>query len=119
MIALPIVLYAETHYRFKYFVSLLRKPEPEMLVDAPHRIDPDRTLPIMILIKDADRYPVNVRSVQITIFGEGKKIYSETISPDQPIFVNTRYWWNIAEIEFRKELAGVFGMLTIDVDITY
>ena len=119
MIALPILLYAEMHYRFKYFASLLKKPEPEILIDAPHRIDPDRTLPIMMLIKDADQFPVHIRSVQITIYREGKKYYSETIAPDQPIFVNTRYWWNIAEIEFRKELESVFGRLSIDVDITY
>jgi len=50
---LPLFLYAETHYRFPYFFSLLRKNEPEIIADAPHRIEPGSPLPILILIKDA------------------------------------------------------------------
>lgn len=119
MNALPILLYAETHYRFKYFVSLLKKPEPEILVDAPHRIDPDRPLPIMILVKDADLYPIHLQSVRMTVHCAGKMMYTEAIAPDQPIHITTRYWWTLAEIEFNKELSQAFGTITIDVDVTY
>ena len=54
---LPLFLYAETHYRFKYFFSFLKKQEPELLADAPHRVEPGKDIPILILSKDADRYP--------------------------------------------------------------
>ncbi|MFA6457029.1 MAG: hypothetical protein WCW40_09430, partial [Bacteroidota bacterium] len=76
MIVFPFFLYAETHYRFKYFFSLYKKSEPEIIVDGPHRLDPDKPYPIMILVKDADRYPVEIQSVKITLFHDARKEYS-------------------------------------------
>ena len=49
MTLLPLIvfplLYAETHYRFKYFFSFLKKNEPEILADIPHRLEPNAALP--------------------------------------------------------------------------
>jgi hypothetical protein len=119
MTAFPFFLYAEIHYRFKYFVSFLKRSEPEILVDAPHRIDPDRDLPVMILVKDADLYPITLRSALITLRYGKNSVYRESVSPGQPLPVNSHYWWNIASIGFRNELEHVFGDLSIDVEITY
>ncbi len=59
-------LYAETHYRFKYFFSWLKKPEPEIITDLPSRIKSGDRLPILIIVKDADKYPIELLSVTIS-----------------------------------------------------
>lgn len=119
MIGLPFFLYAETHYRFKYFFSLLKKSEPEIIVDAPHRIDPHANLPIMILIKDAHLYPIVFHSAIIVLRNKGNKIYSETISPEQPLQLHSHFWWNLSEVVFRNEIEHVFGDLFIDIEVKY
>jgi hypothetical protein len=119
MIFPPIFLYAETHYRFKYFFSFLKKSEPEILVDAPHRIDPDVSLPILLLIKDADRYPVEVLSVTIAISHNEQHLYTERVQPPQSLQVTEKFWSKIIEINFRNELENIFGHVDIAVEITF
>jgi hypothetical protein len=60
----PLV-YAETHYRFKYFFSWISKPEPEIIIDVPYRIKKGKRLPILIVIKDAHLFPVKILDLQI------------------------------------------------------
>jgi len=117
IVAPPIVLYAETHYRFKYFFSFLKKSEPEIITDAPHRIDPDTSLPILLLIKDADRYPVHFISVTITVLQHKTLLYTEVVQPPQPIPITTKYWWRIIELQFRDTLENIFGHFNIIVDV--
>jgi hypothetical protein len=64
---LPVPLYAETHYRFPFIWSILRKPEPEIIFDLPHRIEPGRPIPILLLVKDADSFPCEIRRIQARI----------------------------------------------------
>ncbi|MEW5797420.1 MAG: hypothetical protein AB1728_00305 [Bacteroidota bacterium] len=118
MIFPPIFLYAETHYRFKYFFSFLKKPEPEILTDAPHRLDPDKPLPILLLAKDAHVYPFEIISVQITVRQNGKFILSETVQPDHPIRIESKYWWKVTEIFFKDDFSETYGHLKVDVEMT-
>lgn len=61
-----LLLYPEIHYVFKYFpFSRYRRKEPEMLTDAPYRIEPGRQLPVMLLVKDAHRFPIRIHAVSI------------------------------------------------------
>ncbi|MCK4296427.1 MAG: hypothetical protein KAX28_07220, partial [Candidatus Marinimicrobia bacterium] len=53
---LPIFLYAEIHYHLPFFVGRLYKKQPEIIFDLPYRIQSD-FLPVMLLMKDSDRYP--------------------------------------------------------------
>ena len=71
------LLYAEIHYHFPYCFSLLHKKEPEIIADAPYRVEPNKDIPILILIKDADIYPIileNITVYQNTIEGKRKFI---------------------------------------------
>lgn len=113
LLLLPILLYAETHYRFKYFWSFLRKREPEILADAPHRIDPGHHLPVMILIKDAQQYPIVLDQVRATLF-QGAAI-KEIILMDKPTPVSEKYWWKIFEID----IEDFKGWIKCDVEIHY
>ncbi len=64
---LPLVpLYAEIHYRFKYFpFSHYFKKAPEIIFDAPWRINPGKTPLVYLLIKDADRYPIRLHELSL------------------------------------------------------
>ncbi|MBM3326082.1 MAG: hypothetical protein FJY65_03725 [Calditrichaeota bacterium] len=66
---LPLAaLYAETHYRFKYFpFSLYYRRSPEIIFDAPYRLEPGQALPVTLIIKDADRFPILLESTTIEI----------------------------------------------------
>jgi len=93
-------LYAETHYRFKYFFSWLKKSEPEIIVDIPSRIKKGIPLPVLIIIKDAHIYPVTL--LQITIRNKSQIIHQSR--PD--IMVTTPYKEIVLETNTRQLPAG-------------
>jgi len=71
-----IMGYLEMHYRFPFFpFSRYFRKEPEIIADAPHRIGPGRLLPVSIIIKDSDRFPITLNSVLIRIMcADGRSI---------------------------------------------
>lgn len=71
--ALAPLAYAETHYRFRYFFSWLRKPEPELIFDIPSRCKQGTDFPVLLIIKDADAYPVDI--FKIEIFNNGSLVF--------------------------------------------
>jgi hypothetical protein len=90
IIILPI-LYAETHYRFKYFFSYLKKSEPEIIADIPSRITLGEIIPVLLVIKDADKYPVLIK--EISVIEKNKIIFAKEIdkrvsAPYQDIFLH-------------------------------
>ena len=76
LLILP-VLYAETHYRFKYFFSWLYKREPEIIVDLPSRVQQTNTVPFLLIVKDAHRFPIRILDVQIS--DQGRILYQKNI----------------------------------------
>lgn len=103
-------LYAETHYRFKYFFSWLKKREPEIIADIPSRITKGKQLPVLLIIKDADKYSIDL--IKIQTFVNNKKIYSQQIKQT----INLTYFDKIFFIDTSKLSAG---NQFIDVKITY
>ena len=52
-----VLLYPEIHYLFKYFpFSRYRIREPEMIADAPFRIEPGQDIPVLLLLKDGKQF---------------------------------------------------------------
>ncbi len=117
MLLFPFFLYAETHYRFKYFFSLYKKSEPEIITDGPHRLDPDKPYPILLLIKDADRYPVELHQLKITLIRNAAKVYTHTFKFEQPMMINEHYWFKIFELNFTGVLSSLFGMMTVETEV--
>jgi len=107
---LPVFLYAETHYRFRYFFSLLRKHEPEIIADAPHRIEPNQPLPILVLVKDAHQFPITLNKVSVVI-RKDEKILIEMNLQKSPIESTEKFWWRIYEVP----LDGISGIIECDV----
>ena len=59
--------YAETHFKFKLPWSLLYRPWPEIFTDAPFQFVPGKTPLLWIVVRDAHRFPVAVKSLEISI----------------------------------------------------
>lgn len=93
-------LYAETHYRFKYFFSWLKKSEPEIIADIPSRISIDESIPLLIILKDADKYPVEI--INVSVFSKENIIFSMNLN--QP--VTQPYFETILYIHSKKISAG-------------
>jgi hypothetical protein len=110
---LPLLLYAETHYRFRFFFSFLKKNEPEIIADAPHRVEPNRKLPVLILSKDADRWPCRLREVSIEVRRD-EQVIQRTSHLDNPIELNTKLFSHIIWLD----LSSLVGWIELDVAIT-
>ncbi len=91
---LPLILYAETHYKFKGIYSRLFQTEPEIVADAPFRVEPGRPIPILVLVKDAHRFPIEIQKILIEIKQTdkliAKRIELELTDPNQKYRVFTR-----------------------------
>ncbi|MCX6121389.1 MAG: CehA/McbA family metallohydrolase [Ignavibacteriales bacterium] len=106
----PIFLYAETHYRFRYFFSFLRKREPELIADAPHRLEPNSSLPILILVKDAHLFPVKLDGINLTIRSNGSIVFEKELL-NSSIEVRQKLWWQIFDVP----IMGLTGNIECDV----
>ncbi len=61
------LLYTEMHYRWWPLPSRYFRKEPELLADAPRRVEPGRALPLLLLVKDAHRYPITLERVTVEV----------------------------------------------------
>ncbi len=72
---MPIIgLYAEAHFRFRIPFSRYFKKEPELIFDAPWRLDPGQKLSIFLVVKDAHLFPVQLESVEIEVLQQNQNI---------------------------------------------
>jgi hypothetical protein len=126
---IPAWLYAEIHYRFKFIPSRLFYRQPEIIADAPHRIDPRQPLPILLLVKDANRFPIELQSVTASIhlgnpatnfthydlrFTHYASRFTLFASPEK---INSPLWWRIFSIEIPTEWRG--NLAQVNVEIAY
>ncbi|MCC7430938.1 hypothetical protein IT568_08865 [bacterium] len=93
---LPIFAYAEIHYRFKYFFSYLKTNEPEIIADAPYRTEPGKKIPLLILVKDANRFPITLEKISVKMTC-GKKAKVIIFFVDKKI--SSQFWEQIFELE--------------------
>jgi len=110
---LPALLYAETHYRFPGFFSFLKKNEPEVIADAPHRLEPGQTLPLLILTKDAHLYPCRLVDVSIEIH-QAMHTIRKTNVLGTPIGLDQKIFWKIIPLDFSE----FEGWVELDVTLT-
>ena len=109
-----IFLYTEMHYRFKYFpFSRYFRREPEILADAPFRLDPGKPLPVLILVKDADKYPIILSSIDIELISKNGNRKNFKYKKD--VEINDRWWYETIFLDVDKHS----GMCKINVVFTY
>ena len=70
--ALPfLALYAETHFRFfNWFPSFLFTRQPEVVFDAPRRLEPGRDLPVVLIVNDLLRFPAELSGCAVAVSQE-------------------------------------------------
>ncbi len=103
------IMYAETHYSFKGIYSRLKKKEPEIIADAPTRVEPGSKIPVLILIKDAQLHPVFLEEIIIEITWNNqhvKKIFKYHKNIDE------RLWTDIIKIEIPIQHGELFLNVT-------
>ena len=88
--------YAEIHYQFKGIYSRLKHLFPEILADAPHRLEPGQKLPVLVIIKDAHLFPIELRTIRVDfkLNGEGlshKILFDNSLKLDSP-FWHRQFW---------------------------
>ena len=85
------VLYVEMHYRWWPLPSRYFRREPEILADAPHRLEPGRHLPLLLLVKDAHRYPLRLDRVEVRLDTDQEQAPSEEFSIGEML---SGPWWH-------------------------
>ncbi len=65
--------YAEIHYRFRFFFSLLKHSEPELIFDAPYRIESGNPVPLFLIVNDSIIYPISSEKVFVNCVHESGK----------------------------------------------
>ncbi|MBN2010973.1 CehA/McbA family metallohydrolase [candidate division KSB1 bacterium] len=111
---LPFVVYAETHYSFKGVYSRLKKREPELIVDAPHRVEPGRAIPILVFMKDSDQFPASVVHVEAQLLVKGKAIFSRTWMIRSPEYCQKYVSW-VLNFDVPHKVRGA---VQVDVTVT-
>lgn len=110
---LPFFLYAETHFRFRFFFSLLKKNEPEVIADIPHRIEPGLFLPLLILVKDAHFYPSVITQIVVALSQHNSTVRSINLL-EEPIVLEEKWYSHV----FRIDCLELKGWLDVDVSFT-
>lgn len=109
-----VVLYPELHYVFRFFpFSRYRIRQPEIVTDIPCRLDPGKKLPVLLLVKDADRYPVNLHSINIRILTHPPSHYDFTVEMN----LNDPWWHRIFYIDVPDQFRG--QTIEISAEVTY
>ncbi len=112
-LVIPFILYAETHYKFKGIYSRLFKNEPEIIADAPFRVEPGQPIPVLILVKDAHRFPIEIRDILIEI-KQADKLISKNCIPLNRSIHNDVFWHQIFYLDRPQDLVG---SVAIDVEV--
>ncbi len=70
--------YAETHFKFKLPWSLLYKPWPEIIFDAPFQFVPGIEPYLWIVVRDADRFPTTIKNAEIVLKRDAQSREAQT-----------------------------------------
>lgn len=101
----PVLGYLEMHYRFPFFpFSRYFRREPEIVTDAPHRLDPGQSLPITLIIKDADKYPIILKKIELDITSESGT--TETIEKTYNRRIQTHWFSDIIDWKPGENTSG-------------
>ncbi|NOZ07416.1 MAG: hypothetical protein GXO91_00900 [FCB group bacterium] len=109
-----LALYTEMHYRFRLTGSRYFKKEPEILADIPHRIDPGNQIPVILLVKDADRYPVFLKSALISMQDSEGEFYCDRHILGQTV---DGHWWHQTLLISRPQRTGNI-QVTVEIEYT-
>lgn len=113
--------YAEIHYRFFKGATRLYRPVPEIYFDCPWRIARGERIPLVLLVKDADRFPVVLEHLEVVV-ADGKRASRQTLGHglysawELPQVVRETYAYFLVEVAV-PEAMGDDVFLTPRLDV--
>jgi len=97
-------LYAEIHYTLKG-LSLVYRNWPEILTDAPFRVEPGKKIPILILVKDAHRFPIILYPIHAEI-NYPDNTSNSILLTKETFQIETPWWFRVIKIKPRDNFCG-------------
>ena len=103
---LPLALgYAEIHFRLQLLPSRLYQRWPEVLADVPHRLEPDKPLPVLLLVKDSHRFPVRLEKAVLTVSDRNSEVGTRELLAS-PVPLRQPWWEKLLFIPLPDSAAG-------------
>ena len=106
-----MLLYAETHYP-RIWPSRIALRQPEIVADVPWWAEPERPVPVLILVKDAHWFPVHFDGLRIAVQNRQGTVRNLKLTVQQ--HVEEPYWFRVVLLPV---LAA--GDYLVDVRIRY
>ena len=91
------ILYAETHYTFPFLFSFLKRRQPEILADAPFRVEPSTPIPVLCLIKDAHLYPITLERIVVSVRSPSGSVQRRDFPFD--VSIAEPFWHRVLPVE--------------------
>ena len=114
---ISILGYAETHFRIPGMPSRIYKEHPEIILDLPYRALHAKQVPLFLILKDADRFPVNILNANMFVqsLDNDDEPQAETIEINTIVRNNyhDRIFW------LPKSLFPTPGRYEVYVSLTY
>lgn len=112
----PIASYAEIHYKLPFMKPRYYYNHPEILCDLPRRSIKQRNtyLPILFIVKDADRFPVTVHFADVTIKSDDGVF---NIKKEISKYIDSPYYSKISKVDISNLTSRQH--IDITVSITY
>lgn len=83
-------------------------------MDAPHRLAPAQPLPVLLLIKDADRFPIVLQQVNATISLAQKQAATFSLWHNEE-HLAVPWWWKIFYIDVHDDWRGQVARVNIEI----
>ena len=103
MIIPPFLGYAEIHYRFGFLLTPLFRRRPEVVAEIPHRLQRGQNLPVLLIVKDAHRYPIRLLAVEARFGANGHYRFKVDQAVSEPY---TDFIFKIPAAELRALSTG-------------
>ena len=110
------ISYAEIHFHLKYLYPKYYRKEPEIITDIPIRVikNQKRTIPLLIVVKDAHLFPVTINSVNINIQGNNKIISKDFIINKE---IGEKYFSQILKVNVVEMEADNFLQIIVKLEV--
>ncbi len=114
-----LISYAEIHFHLKYLYPKYFRKEPEIITDIPIRVikNKKRTIPLIIIIKDAHLFHIKINIVNISIKGNNKTI-SQSFIIDKN--VRDKYFSHIINVNVIEmeadQILQIIAKLDVEID---
>ena len=106
MLSLRAYGYAEIHYTY-FGYSLIKRNTPEVILDAPWRVRSGELMPVVCIVKDADRFPIVLKRLTARYrLNSGEMRIEDIPLGIKPIHVTEHYWYKISYVKIPYEQTG-------------